>query len=92
MAYEELELRVHLWTQEDPSGILLCYQMIGLTPVGLHKEGSRSFGNRTEIDTALVDARIAPSAVGNSEKTATVSALEFWQLKRLGLEPQKNPA
>jgi hypothetical protein len=89
MAYEELELSVYLWRQKDLSGIFLCYKFRGLVPVGLHSGGSRLFATDAAIDEALVDARITPSAVGEDERAATIFGLAFWQLKRLGLEPEK---
>ena len=89
MAYEELELSVHLWRQPDVSGVFLCYKFHGLVPVGLHSGGSRLFSTNEAIDEALTDAHISRSSVGGDEKAATVYGLSFWQLKRLGLEPAK---
>lgn len=89
MAYEELELKVHLWRQRAVSGIFLCYKFQGPVPVGLEQGGSRLFATDGGIDEALTDAHISSSSVGEGEKAATVFGLAFWQLKRLGLEPQK---
>ena len=89
MAYEELELSVYLWRQKDLSGIFLCYKFRGLVPVGLHSGGSRLFTTDAAIDEALIDAQISPSSVGEGDKVATVFGVAFWQLKRLGLEPEK---
>lgn len=89
MAYEELELRVHLWRQKNVSGIFLCYKFPGLVPVGLHEGGSKLFNTDAEIDEALTDSQISPSIVGADEKSATVFGVSFWQLERLGLDPKK---
>lgn len=71
------------------TGIFLCYQMVGLVPVGLHGGGSRMFSTDFAIDEALRDAHILPSLVASDEKAAAVLGLALWQLERLGLEPQK---
>lgn len=89
MAYEELELRAHLWRQKDVSGVFLCYKFSGPVPVGLHEGSSKLFNTDAEIDEALKDARIAPSVIGLGEKAATGFGLSLWQLERLGLEPKR---
>jgi hypothetical protein len=89
MAFEELELSVHLWRRTELTGIFLCYQMVGLIPAGLHGGGSRLFSTDFAIDEALRDAHMLPSLVESDEKAPAVLGLALWQLVRLGLEPQK---
>src|SRR6266567_983502 len=75
VAYDELELSVHLWRQRDVSGVFLCYKFRGLVPVGLHSGGSRLFNADVAIDEALIDAHISPSIIGEDEKAAAVFGL-----------------
>ena len=67
MAYEELELRAHLWRQKDDSGIFLCYQLGGIIPIGLHHGESKLFPTETAVANALTDAHISLS-VGTKEQ------------------------
>jgi hypothetical protein len=90
MAYEELALSIHLWRHTDLTGVFLCYQLVGLTPVGLHSGGSRLFPTDSAVDDSLIDAHLSPSLIGADEKVTAVLGLALWQLERLGLEPRKS--
>jgi hypothetical protein len=72
--YEELELGVHLWSKTDLTGILLCYQMVGMVPVGLHGCGSVMFATDFAVDEALRDAHILPSLVRAMRRPQLFSA------------------
>ncbi len=88
MTYDEF-VKVYLWRQRNVSGVFLCYKVWGAVPVGLCSGGSRIFDTDAAIDQVLIEAKIAPSIVGEDERAANIFGVAFSKLVWLGLDPAK---